>query len=54
LLLVYLEFVALLFLPGATIIELFKLGGEFSFAERLGLAFGPGMATDLSHGRLSK
>ena len=40
----YLEFVALLFLPGIAIIELFKLGGDFSFAERLGLAFGLSMA----------
>jgi len=47
LLLGYLEFVALLFLPGAAIIELFNLGGEFSFAERLGLAFGLSMAVDV-------
>ena len=43
----YLEFVALLFLPGAAFMELFKLGGEFSFAERLGLAFGLSMAVDV-------
>ncbi len=43
----YLEFVALLFLPGAAFIEIFKLGGEFSFAERLGLAFGLSMAVDV-------
>jgi len=47
LLLGYLEFVALLFLPGVAFIELFKLGGEFSFAERLGLAFGLSMAVDV-------
>ena len=43
----YVEFVALLFLPGAALIELFRLGGEFSFAERLGLAFGLSMAVDV-------
>jgi hypothetical protein len=47
LLLGYLEFVVLLFLPGAALIELFQLGGEFSFAERLGLAFGLSMAVDV-------
>ena len=36
LLLGYLEFVALLFLPGVAFIELFRLGAEYSFAERLG------------------
>ncbi|MDA4118380.1 MAG: hypothetical protein OK455_08560, partial [Thaumarchaeota archaeon] len=43
----YLEFVALLFLPGAAFIEIFRLGGEYSFAERLGLAFGLSMAVDV-------
>ncbi len=43
----YLEFVALLFLPGAAVVELFQLGGEFTFAERLGLAFGLSMAVDV-------
>jgi hypothetical protein len=43
----YLEFVALLFLPGAAFIELFRLGDERSFAERLGLAFGLSMAIDV-------
>jgi hypothetical protein len=47
LLLGYLEFVALLFLPGIAFIELFRLGGEFSFAERLGLAFGLSMGLDV-------
>ncbi len=43
----YLGFVALLFLPGVAFIELFKLGGDYSFAERLGLAFGLSMAVDV-------
>ena len=43
----YLEFVVLLFLPGVALIEIFRLGGEFSFAERLGLAFGLSMAVDV-------
>ncbi len=43
----YVEFVALLFLPGAALMEIFKLGGEHSFAERLGLAFGLSMAVDV-------
>jgi hypothetical protein len=47
LLLGYFEFVALLFLPGIAFVELFKLGGELSFAERLGLSFGLGMAVDV-------
>jgi hypothetical protein len=47
LLLGYVEFVVLLFLPGAALMEVFKLGGEFSFAERLGLAFGLSMAVDV-------
>jgi hypothetical protein len=42
-----LEFVALLFLPGLAFIELFQLGREFSFSERLGLAFGLSMAIDV-------
>jgi hypothetical protein len=47
LLLGYLEFVALLFLPGVAFVELFKLGGDLSFDERLGLAFGLSMAVDV-------
>jgi hypothetical protein len=47
LLLGYLEFVALLFLPGIAFIELFGLGGDYSFAERLGLAFGLSMSVDV-------
>ncbi len=45
----YVEFVALLFLPGIALIELFKLGGssDLSFAERLGLAFGLSMGLDV-------
>ncbi len=43
----YLEFIGLLFLPGLAFIELFRLGGEYSFAERLGLAFGLSMAIDV-------
>jgi hypothetical protein len=43
----YLEFVALLFIPGVAFIELFRLGGEFSLAERLGLAFGLSMGLDV-------
>jgi hypothetical protein len=47
LLLGYLEFVALLFLPGIAFMELFRVGGDLSFAERLGLAFGLSMAVDV-------
>jgi len=47
LLLGYLEFVALLFLPGMAFMELFRVGGDLSFAERLGLAFGLSMAVDV-------
>jgi hypothetical protein len=47
LLLGYLEFVALLFVPGLALMEVFRLGGEFSFTERLALAFGLGMAIDV-------
>jgi hypothetical protein len=47
LLLGYIEFIGLLFLPGVAFIELFRLGGDFSFAERLGLAFGLSMALDV-------
>jgi hypothetical protein len=47
LLLGYLEFVALLFLPGVAFMELFQVGGDLSFAERLGLAFGLSMAVDV-------
>ena len=47
LLLGYLEFVSLLFIPGLALMEVFRLGGEFSFAERLGLAFGLSMAIDV-------
>jgi hypothetical protein len=47
LLLGYLEFLALLFLPGVAFMELFRLGGEFSLAERLGLAFGLSMGLDV-------
>jgi len=47
LLLGYLEFVALLFLPGVAFMELFRLGGDLPFAERLGLAFGLSMAVDV-------
>jgi len=47
LLLGYLEFIALLFLPGIAFIEVFRLGGEFSLAERLGLAFGLSMGLDV-------
>jgi len=47
LLLGYLEFLALLFLPGVALMEIFRLGGEFSFAERLGIAFGLSMAVDV-------
>ena len=43
----YLEFIALLFLPGIAFIEVFRLGGEFSLAERLGLAFGLSMGLDV-------
>ena len=43
----YLEFLALLFIPGVAFIELFQLGGELSFTERLGLAFGLSMAVDV-------
>jgi hypothetical protein len=43
----YVEFVALLFLPGLAFMELFQLGGEYSFVERLGLAFGLSMAVDV-------
>lgn len=43
----YLEFLALLFLPGVALMEVFKLGGELSLAERLGLAFGLSMAIDV-------
>ena len=43
----YLEFVALLFLPGLAFMELFRVGGDLSFAERLGLAFGLSMAVDV-------
>jgi hypothetical protein len=47
LLLGYLEFIALLFLPGIAFVELFQLGGEYSFAERMGLAFGLSMGLDV-------
>jgi uncharacterized membrane protein len=47
LLLGYVEYLALLFLPGVAVIELFKLGGAFSSGERLGLAFGLSMAVDV-------
>ena len=43
----YLEFVALLFLPGLAFMELFGVGTDLSFAERLGLAFGLSMAIDV-------
>jgi len=43
----YLEFVVLLFLPGMALIELFRLGGDFSLAGRLGLAFGLSMGLDV-------
>ena len=43
----YLELLALLFLPGVAFMELFRLGGEFSLAERLGLAFGLSMGLDV-------
>ena len=43
----YLEFVALLFLPGLAFMELFRVGGDLSFVERLGLAFGLSMAVDV-------
>jgi hypothetical protein len=43
----YIEFLALLFLPGIAVMEIFQLGGDFSFAERLGLAFGLSMAVDV-------
>ncbi len=43
----YLEFVALLLLPGAAFMELFRLGGDLSLTERLGLAFGLSMALDV-------
>jgi uncharacterized membrane protein len=48
------EFIALLLLPGVAFTMLFKPGGDFSFAERLGLAFGLSIAVDLSLGRMSK
>ena len=44
----YVEFVALLFLPGLAFMELFGVGADLSFAERLGLAFGLSMAVDVS------
>jgi len=47
LLLGYFEFVALLFLPGLAFMELFQVGDDLSFAERLGLAFGLSMAVDV-------
>jgi hypothetical protein len=47
LLLGYFEFIGFLFLPGVAFIELFRLGGDFSFADRLGLAFGLSMAIDV-------
>ena len=43
----YIEFVALLFIPGIAFMELFRLGDDFSFVERLGLAFGLSMAIDV-------
>ena len=43
----YVEFVALLFLPGLAFMELFAVGADLSFAERLGLAFGLSMAVDV-------
>jgi len=43
----YVEFVALLFLPGLAFMELFGVGADLSFAERLGLAFGLSMAVDV-------
>jgi hypothetical protein len=39
-------YLLLLFLPGITAIELFKLGKNLSFAERLAFAFGLSMAID--------
>jgi len=47
LLLGYLEFLALLFVPGLALFEIFRLGGGLSFSERLGLAFGLSMAIDV-------
>jgi hypothetical protein len=43
----YVEFFALLLLPGLAFMELFRLGADLSFAERLGLAFGLSMAVDV-------
>jgi hypothetical protein len=43
----YVEFVALLFLPGLAFMELFGVGADLSFVERLGLAFGLSMAVDV-------
>ncbi len=43
----YVEFVLLLFVPGAAVMEIFRLGGDYSFSERLGLAFGLSMAVDV-------
>jgi len=47
LLLGYLEFLGLLFLPGIAFIELFRAGTGYSFAERLALAFGLSLAIDV-------
>lgn len=43
----YVEFFALLLLPGLAFMELFGVGTDISFAERLGLAFGLSMAIDV-------
>lgn len=43
----YVEFLALLFIPGAAVMEIFQLGGELSLAERLGIVFGLSMAVDV-------
>lgn len=43
----YVEFLLLLFLPGMAFMEIFQLGGDYSFAERLGLCFGLSMAVDV-------
>lgn len=41
------EFLLLLFVPGAAVMEIFGLGGDYSLSERLGLAFGLSMAVDV-------
>ena len=43
----YIEFVALLFIPGIAFTEIFRVGEHFSFVERLGLAFGLSMSIDV-------